>query len=141
MTIQGSWNAKQRDYAVNEKFPCPVCGSLTVTVMSCPGYGKSGKVMVCYPPESCGNAVEFHCTDADCPWWVREPRGERSDVSRMGVTPEWLEEASRYWLYWDVDDEEPAPPLRRSERSRKLVRLPKDDDDEDSGAFTVVVRS
>lgn len=58
----------------------------------CPGYTVGGRVMVCYPPTDCGNATYFWCESNDhCDWWYREPHGERSDVGRMGVRPDWLD--------------------------------------------------
>jgi hypothetical protein len=75
------------------EYPCPECDAETDWRFECPGYpgtwnGKA-TIMVC---QDCSNAIEFFCTNRDCPWWHRTPNN-RDDASTMGDAPTWLAQA------------------------------------------------
>ena len=51
---------------------CPLCGGQIYLDSSCPSYGNPA--MSCFPPSSCGNALEFTCEA--CDFYFITPRNE-----------------------------------------------------------------
>jgi len=51
---------------------CPLCQAETTLTYSCPSYGNPA--MSCFPTSSCGNALDFDCTE--CDFYFTYPRNE-----------------------------------------------------------------